>query len=429
MKIGIIGAGFTGISAAYYLQKNGHSIEIFERDKEPGGLAIGYKEEKWKWTLEQHYHHWFTNDKHILGLAREISHKVIIERPKTSSFVDGNIYQLDSASSLLKFPGLSFLNRVRMGASLATLRYNPFWKPLEKLRAEPYLKKIMGEKNYKKLWEPLMANKLGKYSNVVSLAWFWARVYKRTPSLAYPEGGFLNFAKHLEDVIKKSGGVFSYRTEVTNLTSTGKPTLSYKTVGSEIINTSEFDAVIVTVPSPLFIKIAPQLPKKYIEKLQKLTGIGAINLVLRLKEPFFKEGTYWLSMCDINSPILAIVEHTNFMNIKNYNNEHLIYIGNYAETTDKKFQMDENELLSLYDNWLTKINPHYKQTIIGKKVFKTSFAQPIIPVNYSKDIPPFKTPLKNVYLANIQQVYPWDRGTNYAVEIGQKICDAVQNEN
>ena len=91
MKIGIIGAGFSGLAAAYYLQKKGHLVTLFERDKKPGGLAIGYKEPEWDWTLEQHYHHWFTNDKYILNLAREINHPVIIKRPKTSSFVEEKI--------------------------------------------------------------------------------------------------------------------------------------------------------------------------------------------------------------------------------------------------------------------------------------------------------------------------------------------------
>ena len=95
MKIGIIGAGFCGLAAAYYLQKKGHTVTIFERDESPGGLAIGYKEDKWKWTLEQHYHHWFTNDKDILDLAKEINYKVIIKRPITSSYVENKIYQFD----------------------------------------------------------------------------------------------------------------------------------------------------------------------------------------------------------------------------------------------------------------------------------------------------------------------------------------------
>lgn len=426
MKIGIVGAGFTGLSAAYYLQKKGHTVTIFERDIYPGGLALGYKEKEWKWTLEQHYHHWFTNDKSVLELAHEIGHNVVIKRPKTSSFVDGSIYQLDSPTSLLKFPKLSLFDRLRTGFALAILKYNPLWKPLEHYKAEPYLKTLMGKMAYEKIWEPLMVNKLGKYSSMVSLAWFWARIYKRTPSLAYPEGGFLSFAQHLGQVIIKNGGVINYQTEVIKVDSEKNPYITF--MKKSKIETANFDKVIVTLPSPFFVKIAPRLPEKYIRKLTNLIGIGAINLVLRLSKPFLQDDTYWLNMCDINSPILAIVEHTNFMDAKNYNNEHLLYIGNYNSTDDKKFSMNEDELLKLYNPYLEKINPDYKKTIIGKRVFKAPFAQPIIPPNYSKDIPPFKTPLSNIYLANIQQVYPWDRGTNYAVELGEKIAALLENE-
>lgn len=427
MKIGIIGAGFTGLSAAYYLQKNGHDVTVIEKDKLPGGLAIGYKEEDWEWTLEQHYHHWFTNDRRVLDLAKEIGHKVIIRRPKTSSFVDGGIYQLDSPVSLLKFPKLSIVNRIRTGLTLALLKFNPYWKPLEKYRAEPYLKKFMGSKSYKAIWEPLMVNKLGKYSKSVSLAWFWARIYKRTPSLAYPDGGFLNFANHLEEVLLKNNVVIHHETEVLGIDEKKVPKIKFRR--NDKTQTEVFDKIVVTVPTPLFIKITPSLPEKYIASLTRLKGIGAINLVLRLSKQFMKDGTYWLNMCDIKSPILAVVEHTNFMDAKEYNKEHLLYVGNYNPTTDKKFSMNENELLELYHPYLEKISPGYKKTIIGKRVFKAFFAQPIIPPHYSKQIPPFRTPLKDVYLANIQQVYPWDRGTNYAVELGKKISDYIENEN
>ena len=434
MKIGIIGAGFAGLSAAYYLSKKGYSVTIFERDNNPGGLAIGYKEEEWNFSLESHYHHWFTNDKSVLSLAREINHKVIVKRPKTSSFVDGKIYQLDSPVSLLKFPELSILNRLRMGISLAFLRYNPIWKPLEHFKAEPYLKKMMGDTGYEKLWKPLMVNKLGKYAGDVSLAWFWARVYKRTSSLAYPEGGFLEFALHLQQEIEKNGGKFYYNTEVLKIKSQNskvKIVIQKSLLSNERSKKEgyEFDKVIVTVPSPLFVKISPELPKDYIDRLNKLKVIGAVNIVLRLSKQFFTDGTYWLSMCDLKSPILALVEHTNFMDKKNYNNEHLLYVGNYMETSDPRFSMTAEQLLELYGPWLRKINPNYKLQTINYKLFRAPFAQPIIFPNYSKDIPPTTTPLKNVYLANMQQVYPWDRGTNYAVELGKNIAKKIDESN
>jgi protoporphyrinogen oxidase len=143
MNIAIIGAGFTGLSAAYYLLKQGHRVTVFEKDPQPGGLAIGYQEKGWDWTLEAFYHHWFTNDKAILDLAKELNYPVLIKRPKTSQFIDGNIYQLDSPLTLLSFKKLSLHERLQMGIVLAFLRFNPFWKPLERITATAFLSKTM----------------------------------------------------------------------------------------------------------------------------------------------------------------------------------------------------------------------------------------------------------------------------------------------
>src|SRR5690242_9754272 len=107
MKIAIIGAGFTGLTAALRLLQKGHEVMIYEKDSQPGGLAIGYKEKPWDWTLEQHYHHWFTNDASVLGLANELNFPVVIARPKSSFYVDGKSYQLDTPTKFLQFPKLS----------------------------------------------------------------------------------------------------------------------------------------------------------------------------------------------------------------------------------------------------------------------------------------------------------------------------------
>ncbi len=441
MRIGIIGAGFSGLSAAFNLVQSGHEVTVFEKDGIPGGLALGFKEKEWNWTLEKHYHHWFTNDKFILNLAKEIGHKVIIRRPKTSVYVDEKIYQFDSSIKVLLFPKLSVIDKLRMGLIVGLLRYNPIWKPLEKINATTFLPKMMGTRGYKMIWEPLFKNKFGPYAKDISLAWFWARIVKRTTSLAYPEGGFLEFANHIVDVIKQKGGKVYFNTEIIELSSNGlprskagKPQIKVSSPASQqggqqsAVSSQQFDAVIVTLPSFLFFKISPQLPQDYKQKFAKLKGLGATNLALRLKKPFLKDGTYWLNVCDSKNPIMAIVEHTNFMDKKHYNNEHLLYLGNYLPSDSQRFSMTKGETLNLFDPYLRKVNPTYKQNLIGFELFKAPFAQPIIPTNYSKMIPPFKTPLPNVYLANIEQVYPWDRGTNYAVELGQKIANIISND-
>jgi len=417
MKIAIIGAGFTGLAAGLKIVKAGHEVTIFEKDSFPGGLALGFKNPKWQWSLEKHYHHWFTNDKAILSLAKKIKYDVVIRRPKTSVYVNGGIHKLDSPSDVLKFPILNFLQRLRMGLTIVLLKYNPFWKPLEQYKASAFLSKMMGNKTYKLLWEPLLVKKFGPFANDVSLVWFWARIFKRTPCLAYPKGGFLKFANTIVSTIRKLGGKILLKTEVKKITVQKNAKVK--------VDGLIFDKVIVTLPSFFFVKIAPQLLTNYKQKLLSLKGLGAINLVLRLRKPFFQDQTYWLNICDTRFPLTAIVEHTNFMEKKYYNNEHLVYLGNYLPHDHPFMQMNKKDLLKIYDALLSKINKTYKSHLIDTHLFSVPFAQPIIPVNYSKLIPPFKTPLKNVYLANIQQVYPWDRGTNYAVELGEKAADVI----
>lgn len=429
MKIAIIGAGFTGLATAYELSKQGHEVSVFEKDLNPGGLAVGFSEKSWKWTLEKHYHHWFSNDNSVLSLAKETNYDVEIKRPKTSVYIKENIFQLDSPLHVLKFPLLGLSDKLRMTAVLGALKYNPFWKFLEKYKTHKALLKTMGRKSYEMIWEPQMNNKFGEYYKEISLAWFWARINKRTSSLVYPSGGFLEFANHLVNECEKSGVKFYFGSSVEEISKSqnGKVNVKCKIANGKM-KYDKYDAVVVTLASFFFTKIAKGLPESYTKTLTNLRGLGAINLVLRLKKQFLTDGTYWLSICEKKAPIVAIVEHTNFMDKKNYNNEHIVYLGNYLPADHPYMKLEKDDLLKIYNPLLKKINPNYQSSIINSHLFKVPFAQPIIPVNYSKEIPDFRTPIKNVYLANIQQVYPWDRGTNYAVELGQKVAKIIEEE-
>jgi protoporphyrinogen oxidase len=424
MKIAIIGAGFTGLTTAYRLAQGGHTVTVFEKESRPGGLAVGYKENGWDWALEENYHHWFSNDAQVLELAKEIGHQVIIKRPRTSIFVEDNIYQFDSPRNILLFPKLSFFDRLRMAATLGVIRYDPFWKPLEGINASRFLPKFMGKAAYNMIWEPQFKNKFGEYADDISLAWFWARITKRTSSLVYPEGGFSHFATALTTKITGLGGKIFFNTETVSVKHENGVLVCVRDANGEKTY-PVFDRAIVTLSSFLFSKIAPQLPDSYKNSLAKLKGLGATNLVLRLRKQFFPDQTYWLSVCDSRSPIMAIVEHTNFMDKSHYNNEHIVYLGNYLPSDHPNFLKSKEALLALYDPYLRKINSEYKKHLIDYKLFKAPFAQPIVPPHYSRIIPPLTTPLPNVYLANIEQVYPWDRGTNYAVELGEKVAKLV----
>jgi protoporphyrinogen oxidase len=423
MKIGIIGAGFTGLTAGLRLTKKGHDVVILEAGKRVGGLAGGFKEKGWNWELDYHYHHWFSSDSNIKKLAKEVKHDIFFKRPKTSTLYKGGIFQLDSPLSLLRFPHLSLFDRLRTGLVLAYLRYYPDWKPLEKMTSKQFLTLSMGKKSWEVLWEPLFKNKFGKFAEAIPASWFWARIKKRTPSLGYPVGGFQEFADSIGSQVKKHGGEITCDVVVEKIIRSERK-ISIVTSGKIF----SFDKVICTLPTPVFTSIAKELPQSYKKNLKSLVGIGAATLVASLNEGFFDDGTYWLNINENNFPFLALVEHTNLVDKKHYKNEHLLYVANYLPEEHKYFSMSAKQLMDKFFPYLKRINPKFKKSTIKKSwVFKTPFAQPIFPLNYSKHIPPFKTPVEGLYLANMQQIFPWDRGTEFAVDIGNKVAILVDS--
>lgn len=70
-KIAIIGAGFTGLTAAYRLTQHGYEVTIFEASEYIGGLASGFKIEGA--DIEKTYHHIFKTDTDIIKLVDELN--------------------------------------------------------------------------------------------------------------------------------------------------------------------------------------------------------------------------------------------------------------------------------------------------------------------------------------------------------------------
>lgn len=421
MKVAIIGAGYTGLSAAIRLCRKGHKVVVFEQDSVPGGLASGFKEKGWRWPLEKYYHHIFESDSVIIKLAREVGHRIIFRQTTTSMLTGKGVYDFDTPGSLLAFPEFNLSEKLRTGAVLLFLKITPFWEPLEKVTAEEFLNKWMGTKVWNILWRPLLEGKFGKYYKKVPASWFWARIKKRSKKLGYPEGGFGNLADSLVVKITKLGGECLFDTSINQIEKKGNQFRLKTDKGVEY----RFDKVVSTLPTPIFLKITRGLAPGYVKKLSGLKGIGAVNLVLILKQRFLTD-IYWLNINSEDFPFLAVVEHTNYMNRRNYEGDRIIYVGNYLDSTHRYFGKTANQLLEEYLPFLKRINPKFSKGWVKKAcVFKTPFAQPVIGLNFSKKIPSIKTPINGLYLANIQQVYPWDRGTNYAVELGEEVADLV----
>lgn len=429
-NVAVIGAGATGLAAAYDLTHRGVSVQVYEAGAEVGGLAAGFRDDAWEWTLEKFYHHWFANDDAVLGLIRELgaAERVLFPRPTTSLWLNGRIYPMDRPNIVvanLRLP-ISWPAKMRYGLTGLYLRLFDNWKPLERVTAEAWLKRTMGREAYETLWRSLLIGKFGSYYDQVNMAWMWARVYKRTPRLGTFVGGFQAFLELLAARATAQGAQVQLNTSVERVQQAADGRLALLVNGQH----ETFDAVISTSSPQIMLKLAPELPSDYADRLRALKSMGAVVVILALKHRLLTDGTYWLSLpathpdkSNSEFPFLALVEHTNYMDRAHYGGDYLVYCGDYVSPEHLYFTLGEDELAERFIGALSRFNPDFSREWIRKRwVFRARYAQPVPLVNHSAALPDIRTPVRGLYLASMSQVYPWDRGTNYAVEMGRQVA-------
>jgi protoporphyrinogen oxidase len=432
MKIAIIGAGFGGMAAAYDLKKAGHEVVIFESANYVGGLASGFKEPHWDSAVEKFYHHWFQSDNEMLGLIHELGldDKVHFPRPLTVMLYKNKWYPFDSIVKALLFPGLGFgLNKIRFGFVGLFLRLTNNWRALEKVTADAWMMKWAGKQVYEQMWKPLLIGKFGPYYKEVNMAWMWARIKARTTRLGTFEGGFQKFADLFAGKLRDSGVEIRLGVNIKSIKK--EKAMGAAQSESQVrlsVDGESFDKVLVTTSPNRMAKLCPDLPENYLKGLLELKSMGAVVMTLALNHPISKEGYYWFNVPkDEGYPFLALVEHTNFVPKEKFGGDYIVYAGDYLELGHEYFSMSDEQLLEKFIPAFKKFNPEFTRAWVKKIwVSKTNYAQPVPLVNHSRNIPAIQTPMDGLYFASMSQVYPWDRGTNFAVEIGRQAAGMMK---
>jgi protoporphyrinogen oxidase len=436
-RIGIIGGGYAGLTAAYELQKQGHAITVLEKYGQWGGQAatlplLGTR-------IEYFYHHLFGSDTHILGLMDElgIGDQLRWIESKVGWFADGQIHDLVTPFDLIRFSPVSLVNRIKLGLMYLYLPRVDVWKRFETITARDWILRYMGQEIYEKFWGPLLRGKFGELADQVSMTWLWGKIKVRGSSrqgataketLAYPQGSFEIITRALIDRLQAGGADLRLNQEVIGLTA--DPDDPHRVVGvTTKKETIPFDVVIATVPGYNLLEIAPPAlaGTAYADLLRSVRYQAALVLLMVSKQSLSR--IYWMNIADRTMPFVAVIEHTNYVPPSEYQGRHLIYVSNYLERDDPRYAMKGSELFDLYRSHLKKINPAFDADWIEKTiVLRADSGQPVITCNYSERIPSYRTPLKGLYLANTLQIYPEDRGTNYSVRLGKTISCIVDGD-
>ena len=445
MKVCVVGAGVAGLVCALRLAEAGHECDVYERWPGLGGQAATL-DVGGDTLLERYYHHWFTSDRHIVALSEELDVAESIEWHPSSVafFVDGRSRPFTTPLDLLRFSPLSPRTRVRVG--LAVLRLQRAGRPVgdyEHETARAWIEREMGPEAWAKLWGPLLRGKFGSRAEDISMAWLHGKLTQRRKLegkqarkefLGYPTDSFEPLFTALRERITACGGRVLIDRPVASIApgfdvvagAPGSFRRGHDVSAFEPAGPAErYDAVVATVPNDVFLGLAGHLvDADYRQRLETIEYHTALCVLLELDRQF--SPYYWTNVADTALPFVGLVEHTNFIDPARYDGRRFLYVANYVEPGSELLSLDPDALVEAYTPGLRKINPEFDPSWIRARWrFAEPAGQPIVTVGYHERIPPLETGVPGLVLANTTQVYPEDRGTNYAVRLGEQAAGAL----
>jgi protoporphyrinogen oxidase len=300
------------------------------------------------------------------------------------------------------------------------------WKTIEHLSIREWLESLCGKKVYKIVWEPLINSKFSVYAEAVNAVWMWKKLVLRGGTrndkggeeLAYFKGGFGRLAEALASAVRAQGGEVRYGTAVTGMQTTGKRIDALTTTQGDVAG----NKFLFTPSFPIIANMFEgNAAPAWLAKLRRVKYLGNMCLVLRLKNSLSE--TYWLNVNDPGFPFVGVIEHTNFDTPDNYKGSHIAYLSRYLAVEDPVWGYTDKEYFDFALVHLKRMFPDMNESwVVEYAVWRSEYAQPVTERDYSKYVPGQETPYENALISTMAQIYPEDRGTNYAIREGRAVA-------
>ncbi len=423
-NIAVIGAGPMGLACAYELLKKGHDVTIYEADKCIGGMSASFDFDGL--TIERYYHFICKTDYPLFEMLEElgIADHLCWQNTRMGFYYQGKLYEWGKPDSLLFFPKLNLISKMRYALHVLYSKSVSNWKNLDKIEATSWLQKWLGNKGYETLWSSLFKLKFFEYTQDLSAAWIAARVKRVANSrknlfqeqLGYLKGGSETFLNALEKRILKLHGSIKISSPVQKVITENTKLLGLK-IEDELIN---HDAVISTVPIQYVPRLVPSLTNSETKAISSIKNIAVACVILKLKHPI--SPYFWMNINDPNIEVPGIIEYSNL----NQLGEHILYVPYYMPKDNPKYTRDNKKFFSETRGYLKQINSEFKDSwVLAEKLSRYEFAQTVCTPNFFAKLPPTKTSIEGFLMTDTSYYYPEDRSISESIRIGKELANQL----
>ncbi len=423
-RFAVIGSGPMGLMAAMELLRNGHQVDIYERDDRIGGMSADFDFDGLR--IERYYHFICKTDFPLFKLLDDLgmSERLHWTDTKMGYYYQGKLYKWGTPWALLGFPHLSLVDKVRYALHVIFTKGIKDWTALDKENARDWITRWIGPRAYKVMWEKAFALKFFEYQNDLSASWIGTRIKRvalsrrnlMNESMGYLEGGSAVLLEKMAAEVRRRGGRILLSRPIEEVTSSGGQVTGIRTPQGH----ETYDSVVSTAPIQYVPKLVPGLPPEFASKVGAIENIPVACVILKLAHPASEN--FWMNISDERIAIPGLIEYSN-LNPGTKPGEHIVYAPYYMPKTHPKWQWSNQQLIDEVLGYLPMINPDFKpKWVLATHCHRYEYAQTICPPGFQQMLPDMKTPLGGFFMADTAYYYPEDRSINESIATGQQLA-------
>lgn len=424
----VLGAGPMGLMTAMALLKAGHAVDLYERDDRIGGMSATFDFDGLE--IERYYHFICKTDHALFRLLDElgIAHALRWVDTRMGYYYNGKLQDWGNPVALLKFDGLGPIGKFRYGLHALRATSIKDWRPYDRLLATRWIRKWVGQRTYDVLWKSLFDLKLHEHTDTISAAWIGTRIQRMGKSrrnlmhesLGYLAGGSATLLRAMERFIADHGGRIHLKSGIE------KVVVRDGQVAGIIVNGQELpcDVVVSTAPIQYVPRLVPELPAGFAARITAIRNIPVACVVLKLAQPLSRN--FWIN---INAPEVGIPGVIEYSNLNPECGHAIVYAPFYMPKTHPKWSRANDAFIEEVLGYLPRLNPRFnREWVLASHCHRYDFAQTICPPGFHDMLPPMRTPIAGLYMADTAYYYPEDRSINESVNVARKLASAAMQE-